>query len=137
MESNKYIKMGKTQHKGEREEREKSIESSFKIHTGGFGARSQHQIKLISIWRSPCVCVSVCVCSVCVCLCACVRACVCVCVRVRGMSGPRAGPGNTIHQGERREMGVRGERGRKREREIQGEMLLSLSSSRGKPRSDC
>lgn len=47
------------------------------------------------------------------------------------MSGPRADPGNTIHQGEmEREMGERGGEKEKREkkREIQGEMLLSLTT---------
>lgn len=47
------------------------------------------------------------------------------------MSGPRADPGNTIHQGEmEREMGELGGQKEKREkkREIQGEMLLSLTT---------
>lgn len=134
---------------GRRQEERQINREQFKIHRGRCWARKTRDKAHQHLERAR-ACVCMCVQCVSVwrmsdCLIRCADEFVRPCVRVRviegmhegcryrwggGMSGPRADPGNTVHQGGRwtGEMGERGGDKEKREkkREIQGEMLLSL-----------
>lgn len=148
--------MAKTQHtrrKGEGggKKRDKSIESSLKF-TGVAAGLAKREIKLISIWRRSvhaCACVYMYQCvrmteySVkrasmgihsCACVCVSMYVCVLMCVQIqmgKGNVRAKGRPGKHYSPGrDGREMGVwGGQKGRReKKREIQGEMLLSLTT---------